>query len=165
MNQVFLSGIIAEGPRLIQSEGGAAHLQFLLRVRHRTAKGVVKHELYAVNAWNNVALWGAKRLEKGQLVAMQGYLTQHMRENGVLSVEVTADEFLPANRDVARGREQASPAKRTDSAHENTAACSPQAEGKPSLPDEEDSPEAVLMIGAASQYPEMSMKGAIPLFQ
>ena len=109
MNQVFLSGIIAEKPRLTQPEGGTAHLLFPLRVRHRTAKGVVKHELYTVNAWNNVALWGAKRLEQGRLVAVQGYLTQHMRGDGALSVEVTADEFLPANKGSAR--EQTSPCK------------------------------------------------------
>lgn len=148
MNQVFLSGIIAEKPRLTQPEGGTAHLLFPLRVRHRTAKGVVKHELYTVNAWNNVALWGAKRLEQGQLVAVQGYLTQHMRENGALSVEVTADEFLPANKGSAR--EQASPAKRMDGAHENTAAYSLQAEDKPSLPDEEDGSDAASMLEAAS---------------
>lgn len=148
MNQVFLSGIIAEKPRLTQPEGGTAHLLFPLRVRHRTAKGVVKHELYTVNAWNNVALWGAKRLEQGQLVAVQGYLTQHMRESGALSVEVTADEFLPANKGSAR--EQTSPAKRMDGAHENTAVYSPQTEGKSSLPDEEDGFDAASMLEAAS---------------
>ena len=61
-----------------------------------------------------MALWGAKRLEQGRLVAVQGYLTQHMRGDGALSVEVTADEFLPANKGSAR--EQTSPAKRMDGA-------------------------------------------------
>ena len=94
MNQVFISGIIADRPRLTQPENGAAHLMFALSVRHRTAKGVVKQELYTVNAWNRVALWGAEQLAQGQLVAMRGYLTQHARENGVLAVEITAEEFL-----------------------------------------------------------------------
>ena len=150
MNQVFLTGIIAGKPRLVQAEGGAAHLLFPLRVRHRTAGGVVKQELYTVNAWNNVALWGAKHLGQGQLVAVQGYLTQHMRGDGTLSVEVAADEFLPAGKGSARGQGQASPAKRMGGAHGDTATCSPQAEGQPSPPDGEDGPEAAPSIGAAS---------------
>ena len=91
---------------------------------------------------------GAAQDGEGQLVAVQGYLTQHMRGDGALSVEVTADEFLPANKGSAR--EQASPAKRMDGAHENTAVYSPQTEGKSSLPDEEDGSDAASMFEAAS---------------
>ena len=138
MNQVFLSGVIAGKPYLSQSEGGAAHLLFPLSVRHRTAKGVVKQELYTVNAWNNVALWGARRLEQGQLVAMQGYLTQHMRENGTLSVEVTADEFLPAHRSSIRGQAQVSSKKSADSSRKNTEAYSPQNETESAVQVERD---------------------------
>lgn len=139
MNQVFLSGIIAGRPRLLRPENGAAHLLFPLRVRHKTAKGVVKQELYTVNAWNNVALWGAKQLGQGQLVVMQGYLTQRMREDGILSVEVTVDEFLPVHRIDSREQEGVSPAKRMDSAHENTAACNTQPKGETAISGQSES--------------------------
>ena len=94
MNQVYISGKIADRPRLTRAETGSAHLMFALSVRHRTARGVVKQELYTVNAWNKAAQWGAEQLAQGQLVALRGYLTQHTGEGGVLTVEVTAEEFL-----------------------------------------------------------------------
>ena len=146
MNQVFLSGIIAEKPRLTQPEGGTAHLLFPLRVRHRTAKGIVKHELYTVNAWNNVALWGAKRLEQGRLVAVQGYLTQHTRDNGVLSVEITAEEFLPAYK---AGRTTAANVK-TENSKEALEEKEPEKEIQAAIPEKQDSAEAASESEAAS---------------
>ena len=149
MNQVFLSGIIAEEPRLTQPEGTAAHLLFPLRVRHRTAKGVVKQELYTVNAWNNVALWGAKQLGRGQLVAIQGYLTQHTRENGVLSVEVTADEFLPAR--MSHGQKGMAPTDGKPDAREAPAEnASPEEDEEAATQKEQDGIAAVPQDGSAA---------------
>ena len=157
MNQVFISGIIADRPRLTQPENGAVHLMFALSVRHRTAKGVVKQELYTVNAWNRVALWGAEQLAQGQLVALQGYLTQHARESGVLAVEITAEEFLLSARKTGgqeREQKQASPPTamgRADSGRKAPAMGTvAQAEEQPETPDEQDRSEAASAIEAAS---------------
>ena len=157
MNQVFISGIIADRPRLTQPENGAAHLMFALSVRHRTAKGVVKQELYTVNAWNRVALWGAEQLAQGQLVALQGYLTQHARESGVLAVEITAEEFLlSAHKTGGQGREQKQvlpPAvmRRADSGEEAPAMGTiAQTEKQPEIPDKQNRSEAASAIEAAS---------------
>ena len=142
MNQVFVAGIIADRPRLVQPETGAARLTFALNVRHRTAKGVVKQELYTVNAWNNVALWGAKQLAQGQLVALQGYLTQHTRDNGVLSVE----EFLPAYK---AGRTTAANVK-TENSKEALEEKEPEKEIQAAIPEKQDSAEAASESEAAS---------------
>ena len=71
-----------------------AHLIFPLSVRHRTMNGMMRQEIYTINAWNNPAIWGKENLRVGNLITVQGYLTQHSRENGVLMTEVTAEEFL-----------------------------------------------------------------------
>ena len=102
MNKVYLSGRVSDNPGLVNQEGRAAHLMFLLCVQHKTQRGAVKQELYSVNAWNNTALWGGKNLRQGQSVGIQGYLTQHIRENGMVTVEITAEEFLPGPRMMAR---------------------------------------------------------------
>ena len=94
MNKVFVSGIIAGEPALRSSENGMAHLIFPLSVRHRTMNGMMRQEIYTINAWNNPAIWGKENLRVGNLITVQGYLTQHSRENGVLMTEVTAEEFL-----------------------------------------------------------------------
>ena len=90
MNKVFVSGIIAGEPALRSSENGMAHLIFPLSVRHRTMNGMMRQEIYTINAWNNPAIWGKENLRVGNLITVQGYLTQHSRENGVLMTEVTA---------------------------------------------------------------------------
>ncbi len=95
MNKVYLSGTIADMPTFSQPEGGAAHLVFQFCVRHRTAKGMMKQELYRVSAWNNAATWGQANLRQGQRLALQGYLTQRfVSETGVISVEVAVEEFF-----------------------------------------------------------------------
>lgn len=105
MNKVYISGTIADVPLFFQSEGGAAHLTFQICVQHKTAKGAMKRELYRVNAWNNTALWGKANLRQGQSLAVEGYLTQRIAgETGIISVEVTAEEFFPAGQ-FARGAE------------------------------------------------------------
>ena len=156
MNQVFIAGIVADRPRLTQPENGAVHLKFALSVRHRTAKGVVKQEVYAVNAWNKAALWGAKQLAQGQLVALQGYLTQHTGEDGVLSVEVTAEEFLPARKSGGQDweQEQVSPPAaigRSDSGRgSQRMGIIFQAAEHPEPSDSQDRSEAASAIEAAS---------------
>ena len=113
MNQVFISGIIADEPRLMHSEAGAAHLVFALSVQHRTARGVVKRELYTINAWNNTALWGGANLTQGQFIALKGYLTQHIHTNGVLFTEVTAEEFIPAQKSPGKSQNHERPVDST----------------------------------------------------
>ena len=97
MNKLFLSGRICSDPTLISTEGDAHHLAFSLEVCHRTAKGILKSEMYIVNAWNSCALWGMQHLRKGTKIALRGYLTQRMHDAGAcrfLSTEITAEEFL-----------------------------------------------------------------------
>ena len=157
MNKIFISGIIADRPRLTQPENGAAHLMFALSVRHRTAKGVVKQELYTVNAWNRVALWGAEQLAQGRLVALQGYLTQHAREGGALTVEITAEEFLlSARKTGGQEREQKQVSAPVimgcaDSVMEAPAMGTvAQAEEQHETPDKQDRSEAASAIEPAS---------------
>lgn len=102
MNQVFISGIIADEPRLTHSEAGATHLVFALSVQHRTVRGVIKRELYTINAWNNTALWGGASLTQGQFIALKGYLTQHIHAGGAPFTEVTAEEFIPAQKSAGK---------------------------------------------------------------
>lgn len=110
MNKVFVSGIIAGEPALRSSENGMAHLIFPLSVRHRTMNGMMRQEIYTINAWNNPAIWGKENLRVGNLITVQGYLTQHSRENGVLMTEVTAEEFLLGLKPGRRFKAKSAPA-------------------------------------------------------
>ena len=92
MNRVYISGKIAESP-LMRMDGGIAHLTALLRVSHRTHAGIRKSEDYRINAWNRIAQWGMANLERGQVVAVQGYLTQNHADGN--TTEITVEEFLP----------------------------------------------------------------------
>ena len=151
MNQVYISGKIADRPRLTRAENGSAHLMFALSVRHRTAKGLVKQELYTVNAWNKAALWGAEQLAQGQLVALRGYLTQHTGEGGVL----TAEEFLLSAHRTGRreGEQKQAPAatRRVNRDRENPMmGIDSHTESQPEIPDRQDEQEAASAIEAAS---------------
>lgn len=100
MNKVFLSGRIATEPQLRTENGDAAHLALLLSVQHKTRAGEVRREAYRVNAWHDVALWGAKNLARGQRIGVCGYLTQRQVNAGgisALATEVVAEEILPMN--------------------------------------------------------------------
>lgn len=100
MNKVFLSGRIATEPQLRTENGDAAHLALLLSVQHKTRAGEVRREAYRVNAWHDVALWGAKSLARGQRIGVCGYLTQRQVNAGgisALATEVVAEEILPMN--------------------------------------------------------------------
>lgn len=97
MNKVFLSGMIADTPAPRMEVGETPHLTFSLRVRHRTRAGEVRSEFYRVNAWRNAARWGAEKLARGQIVGVQGYLTQRRvagEGEPMFVTEVTAEEFL-----------------------------------------------------------------------
>ena len=94
MNRVYISGKLAESP-LMRMDGGIAHLTALLRVSHRTRAGMRKSEDYRINAWNRIAQWGMANLERGQIVAVQGYLTQNHADGN--ATEVTVEEFLPVH--------------------------------------------------------------------
>lgn len=116
MNQVFISGIIADELRLMHSEAGATHLVFALSVQHRTARGVVKRELYTINAWNHTALWGVANLTQGQFIALKGYLTQRIHTSGVLFTEVTAEEFISAPKSPGKSQNHVRPVDATSKA-------------------------------------------------
>lgn len=98
MNKVFISGMIAEKSELRMEPGDIPHLILHLSVRHKVRSGELRSEVYRVSAWRNVAQWGAENLSKGQIVGVQGYLTQRsVRMDNVTAVatEIAADEFLP----------------------------------------------------------------------
>lgn len=64
-----------------------------VRVSHRNREKKVKHELYPVNVWNNLAVWANQALKPGVFVTVRGYLTQRPTDKGSY-VEVTARYFM-----------------------------------------------------------------------
>jgi len=98
MNKVYLSGIIADPPMWLFEADAPKHVTFPLCVSHKTKQGLVKRELYNVQAWNGVAEWARTNLRQGQRIMLQGYLTQRKaaRPDGSshIEVEVTAEEFF-----------------------------------------------------------------------
>lgn len=107
MNQVYLSGIVADPPiRIGKAEESIAHAVFQLCVSHKTSKGEWRRELYTVNSWNTAAQWVLQNLKQGQRVALLGYLTQRTLRTGdgmFVAVEVTSQEFLPLERKPRQG--------------------------------------------------------------
>ena len=99
MNQVYLSGIVADPPvRVGKAEDEIPHAVLQLCVSHKTSKGEWRRELYTINSWNAAAQWVLQNLKQGQRVALLGYLTQRMLKTGdgvFICVEVTSQEFLP----------------------------------------------------------------------
>lgn len=91
MNKVYVMGVVASEPRLVNKDGNPDHLVFALRVSHRSKAGD-KQEYYPINAWNEAAQWGAEQLHQGQRVLVDGYLTQQARLEG-LQIQVTATRF------------------------------------------------------------------------
>lgn len=97
MNQVFLTGIVADAPVLLKAkEDAPAHAVFQLCVSHKTSAGAVRRELYPVNAWYKTAEWAQARLQQGARVALRGYLTQRTSQGDrpAVFVEITAEEFF-----------------------------------------------------------------------
>lgn len=97
MNKVFVSGIIVAAPIVKKETEAMPHLVFSLGTRHKTRAGKIKYEKYTINAWNHIAIWGASRLEAGQTLTVQGYLTQRVIKMDDLSfvmTEITAEKFI-----------------------------------------------------------------------
>ena len=98
MNKVFISGKIAERPMLRKEAGEIPHLTLRLSVRHRAKSGELRREIYRVSAWHSAAEWGVENLSKGQVIGVQGYLTQRRVNAGniaAVETEIAVDEFLP----------------------------------------------------------------------
>lgn len=98
MNKVYISGMITEKSELRMEPGDIPHLILHLSVRHKIRSGELRSEVYRVNAWRNMARWGVDNLHRGQIIGVQGYLTQRpVRMDNVTAVatEIAADEFLP----------------------------------------------------------------------
>ena len=113
MNRVFLSGIVMSAPVLRMEPGEIPHLTFALSVRHRTRAGEFRSETYRVSAWYNAARWGAEHLARGQVIGVQGYLTQRkIARDGspAFATEIVAEEFLFAHPARTNASAQASPA-------------------------------------------------------
>lgn len=97
MNKVFISGMITEKSELRMEPGEIPHLILHLSVRHKVKSGELRSEVYRVSAWRNTAKWGAENLSKGQIIGVQGYLTQRlirMDNATAVTTEVAVDEFL-----------------------------------------------------------------------
>lgn len=92
MNRVYMSGKLKDQP-ILRMEGQTPHLILTLSVTHKKRTGELQREDYRINAWNRIAQWGMAHLERGQILALQGYLTQNASNNH--ATEVTVDEFLP----------------------------------------------------------------------
>lgn len=100
MNKLFISGMISEAPVFRMEADDIPHLILSLCVRHRTGAGKMQKEYYRVSAWHNAARWGAKHLQKGQIIGLQGYLTQRKVNVGNImatETEIAVDEFLAGN--------------------------------------------------------------------
>ena len=113
MNNVFLSGMVTSVPVLRMESGEIPHLTFGLSVRHRTRAGEFRSETYRVSAWYSAARWGAEHLARGQVIGVQGYLTQRkISRDGspAFATEIVAEEFLFAHPARANASAQASPA-------------------------------------------------------
>ena len=112
MNKVFVSGKIVNDLILRTPEENGAHLIIKLCIRHKTRSGEQRSELYRINAWNGVAKWASENLKRGQLISVQGYLTQRRIRNAdatVTATEITATEFtvgrLPAENEKSAASE------------------------------------------------------------
>ena len=103
MNKVFVSGIIAGEPALHSSENGMAHLIFPLSVRHRTMNGMMRQEIYTINAWNNPAIWGKEnlRVEEFLLGLKPG---RRFKAKSAPAVLATKDDAAPGGEGVQPGR-------------------------------------------------------------
>ena len=122
MNRVFLSGMVTSAPVLQMEPGEIPHLTFALSVRHRTRAGEFRSETYRVSAWYSAARWGAEHLARGQVIGVQGYLTQRKlaRDDGpAFATEIVAEEFLFAHPARTNASAQASPAADSNKEHDS----------------------------------------------
>jgi single-stranded DNA-binding protein len=92
MNEVFLSGVVCDQPILMNHMNGTTQLSLNLSVAHK-AKAGMKQEIYRVNAWGAVGIWGNANIRHGMEITVHGYLTQRFVDPYGLRVEVCAEEM------------------------------------------------------------------------
>ena len=93
MNEVFLEGVIVSVDKPESTADQNHHLVCQLLMSHRPQQGKLKHDLYAVHAWNRLADWAARHITTGTPVFIKGYLTQRNR-SGAAAVEIAASRFV-----------------------------------------------------------------------
>ena len=92
MNHVFLSGIVTASPEMLSKENEIPHVLMNLKVTHRNAAGVEKHEEYPISAWRGIAIRMKELVKLGSRISIKGYLSQRLTNEGSF-IEVTAEEF------------------------------------------------------------------------
>ena len=98
MNQVNITGMIANEPIFREETGGIPHTILSLQHRHKTHAGELRKETYRVSAWHGVARWARDNVAVGQIVTVHGYLTQRKTKDGAIVTEICADEIVPSVR-------------------------------------------------------------------
>ena len=76
MNHVELSGLIAEPVVAHKVNEQIVHAEFQLQTRHKNRAGEWQKERYTIHCWNRLAEWANENLHQGDLVAVDGRLTQ-----------------------------------------------------------------------------------------
>ena len=97
MNHVFISGTVAEAPRMVSQENEIPHAVLELTVTHKTASGVEKQEQYPISAWRVIAKRMTEMIVPGSRISVKGYLSQKQTPEGVY-LEVTAEKFQVSTR-------------------------------------------------------------------
>ena len=96
MNQVNITGMIANVPVFREEAGGTPHTILSLRLRHKTRAGELRKETYRVSAWYGIAVWARDNVAAGQIVTVHGYLTQRKTRDGAIATEICAEEIVPS---------------------------------------------------------------------
>ena len=76
MNHVELSGLIAEPVVAHKVNEQIVHAEFQLQTRNKNRAGEWQKERYTIHCWNRLADWANENLHQGDLVAVDGRLTQ-----------------------------------------------------------------------------------------
>lgn len=79
MNKIDLTGRLTRVPELKQTENGSAYCNFTLAVRRPYSKG--ETDFFDCTAWRRDAEFLAKYIQRGQLVAVSGYLRTRKYED------------------------------------------------------------------------------------
>ena len=89
MNEVYISGKVDSVSMLQNAAKGKAHLMLHMRVSHQNQRKGIKHEIYAINAWNGLAAWAERVIKPGKIIMVCGYLSQRKLDDES-HVEITA---------------------------------------------------------------------------
>ena len=108
MNHVELSGLIAEPVVAHKVNEQIVHAEFQLQTRHKNRAGEWQKERYTIHCWNRLAEWVNENLHQGDLVAVDGRLTQ--RNNVAIAArEIVlgkpANKKMPAEQEKGKGNE------------------------------------------------------------